>query len=143
MSDHLNYHALPIDNVVVETTRRPIDEAKVLELMASIQEVGLLNAVLIRTNRLLVAGAHRLEACKRLGWTTIPCKFFERSNKLRAELAEIDENLIRSNPGAAEHAVLTERRAQIIEALAAEPSTADAVQTLDTVEFEAIPSAAR
>jgi ParB family chromosome partitioning protein len=41
-------------------------------LAASIREFRLLRPVLITSDGRLVAGRRRLEACKLLGWTTIP-----------------------------------------------------------------------
>jgi ParB family chromosome partitioning protein len=42
------------------------------ELAASIREFGLLRPVLITRDGRLIAGRRRLEACKLLGWETIP-----------------------------------------------------------------------
>ena len=41
-------------------------------LAESIREFGLLRPVLITRDGRLIAGRRRLEACKRLGWETIP-----------------------------------------------------------------------
>jgi ParB family chromosome partitioning protein len=41
-------------------------------LAASIRELGLLRPVLITPDDRLIAGRRRLEACKLLGWETIP-----------------------------------------------------------------------
>jgi ParB family chromosome partitioning protein len=73
-----------------------------------------------RENFRLIAGAHRLEAARRLGLPTISCTILESDDDLRVELAEIDENSIRNDPSSAEHALLTGRRAEIIKQLAAE-----------------------
>ena len=116
----------PIDKVAVDGPRRELDHAKVAELMKSIQSVGLLNPILVVVrkeedgdeNVRLVAGLHRLEAMKQLGKVNIQCTVLERDETLRVQLAEIDENIIRNNPSPAEHAMLTERRAQILKALA-------------------------
>src|SRR6478672_1374932 len=71
----------------------------------------------------LVAGFHRLEAMTRLGIATIQCTVLECDDALRVELAEIDENFIRSDPSPAEHALLTGRRREIIRALADQQGT--------------------
>ena len=71
----------------------------------------------------LVAGMHRLEATKRLGIETIQCTVLDYVEALRVELAEIDENFIRNDPSAAEHALLTGRRAEIIKELDAQDGT--------------------
>jgi ParB family chromosome partitioning protein len=70
----------------------------------------------------LVAGGHRFEAAKRLGLETIRCTVLE-ADDLRVELAEIDENLQRNDPGPAEHALLTGRRTEIIRQLALQNGT--------------------
>lgn len=87
---------IKITEIKVGDNRREIDEPNVLNLMKSIREVGLINAITITQGNKLIAGAHRLEACKRLGWAEIECNVAELDG-LKAELAEIDENLIRHN----------------------------------------------
>jgi ParB family chromosome partitioning protein len=46
-------------------------------LAASIRELRLLRPVLITPDNRLIAGRRRLEACKLLGWTTIPVNVVE------------------------------------------------------------------
>ncbi|WP_195200929.1 ParB/RepB/Spo0J family partition protein [Faecalispora jeddahensis] len=87
---------LKISEIKVGDNRREIDESNVANLMKSIREVGLINAITVTQGNKLIAGAHRLEACKRLGWEEIECNVAELDG-LKAELAEIDENLIRHN----------------------------------------------
>lgn len=87
---------IKIVEIKVGDNRREIDEANVANLMKSIREVGLINAITVTQGNKLIAGAHRLEACKRLGWAEIECNVAELDG-LKAELAEIDENLIRHN----------------------------------------------
>jgi ParB/RepB/Spo0J family partition protein len=77
----------------------------------------------------LVAGAHRLKAAKQLGWKQIECFVATKDdNDLDAALWEIDENLMRAELDAAEHALLTKRRAEIIEARAAAVSSQPATK---------------
>ena len=120
-----------VEQVTVVGDRRPINETTVDQLMESIKSSRrLFNPIIVRKAQdggeglLLVAGLHRLEAMKRLGSATIQCTVLERDDDLSAELAEIDENLIRNNPSPAEHARLTQRRAEIIKVLAAQDGTA-------------------
>lgn len=84
-----------IKNIIVKEDRRDVDQEKVEELAESIKEVGLINPITLTEDYTLIAGAHRLEACKLLGYTEIEANVLSIDN-LRAELAEIDENLIRS-----------------------------------------------
>ena len=44
------------------------------ELAESIKRFGLLNPIIVDTNYILVAGYRRLEAAKRLGWSSIDWK---------------------------------------------------------------------
>jgi ParB/RepB/Spo0J family partition protein len=115
-----------LSQIFVPDNRRPLDEAKIVELMESIRRNGLLQPIGVR--RLepplhhryvwqLVIGAHRHEAVRRLGWEDVWCTVIESQNPLYWELAEIDENLIRNNPSPAQEAILTGRRAEIIEQL--------------------------
>lgn len=95
-------------------------EAKVERLAASIQEIGLLNPISVvpvsRTAYRVVAGWHRLAAVKRLGWAEIPAHVLEIDD-VRAEMATIDENLVRRVLGEADTAYMTARRKELYEAL--------------------------
>jgi ParB family chromosome partitioning protein len=64
----------------------------------------------------LVAGAHRLAAAKALGWSHINCIEVD-DDALRAELWEIDENLMRSELSPAQQADHLARRKVIWEGL--------------------------
>lgn len=77
----------------------PDDRARALgdfsALADSIREVGLLQPIVVGRDMVLVAGLHRLRACESLGWKEIEATVCDLEG-LRAELAEIDENLCRS-----------------------------------------------
>lgn len=92
--------------------RRPASSAKIDQLAESIEQVGLLNPITVTDWGVLVAGLHRLEACKKLGWTEIPCNVIREDE---AELAEIDENLIRNELTTMERGELLARRKVIYE----------------------------
>jgi ParB family transcriptional regulator, chromosome partitioning protein len=64
----------------------------------------------------IVAGVHRLEACKRLGWSEIPANVVEMP-ELRLQLAEIDENLAGPTLSKAERALFTRQRKELWELL--------------------------
>lgn len=62
------------DIYVPAALRAPIDAAKVEELALSIADSGQQVPILVRADKeryVLVAGLHRIEACKALGETTI------------------------------------------------------------------------
>jgi ParB-like chromosome segregation protein Spo0J len=63
----------------------------------------------------LVAGLHRFEAAKKLKWKGINCTIFDDMEADRAELIEIDENLIRADLTAAERAIHTTKRKELYE----------------------------
>ena len=66
--------------------------------------------------RSLIAGLHRLEAARILGWTEIECTVCGLEG-LQAELAEIDENVVRTALSTIEYGELLERRREIYESL--------------------------
>lgn len=105
---------IPIIKVIVTDGRRPLHD--VSDLANSIQEVGLLQPIVVTPDRKLVAGLHRLEACRSLGWKTIPTRVL-RLDQLRAELAELDENVVRAELTILEQAEALKRKKAIFEAL--------------------------
>ena len=107
---------IPIPSIKVENRLRPLNAEKVAELAESIAQVGLLQPIGVRPDGTLVYGYHRLEACKQLGWTEIPAVVVD-GDDLRAELAEIDENLIRSELTVLEQSEHIGRRKRIYEQL--------------------------
>ena len=84
-----------ISSIKINPGRREAEPKAVEELARSIAAVGLLNPITIDQNNTLVAGLHRLEAAKLLGWVEIECNTIGM-NGLQSELAEIDENIVRT-----------------------------------------------
>lgn len=105
---------IAIEEIAIGARKRKPVEEKIRALAESIQEVGLINPVTVTEEHALVAGWHRLEACKLLGWKTIACEV-KLLDALGAELLEIDENLIRNELTAIEQALATARRKEIYE----------------------------
>ncbi|KAM3100743.1 ParB N-terminal domain-containing protein [Phormidesmis sp. 146-12] len=106
---------IAIDQVSVGLNRRPIKDEKVAELMESIKANGLLNPITIDQNFNLVAGLHRLTACKLIGLTQIECTIITCEDANHSRLAEIDENLIRSELNALERSELWLERDRILD----------------------------
>lgn len=77
----------------------------------------MMNPITVDADYTLVAGLHRLEAAKRLGWMEVECAVCELDS-LPAELAEIDENVIRTGLSDLELSDLLARRKKIYETLA-------------------------
>lgn len=99
---------IPIELIEVGQRLRSLREADVATLMASIREIDLREPVTVVSRRSLdrdvgsivdvfdlVAGNHRLEACRRLGRAEIRADVVEM-NDLEVRLWEIDENLCRA-----------------------------------------------
>ena len=88
---------LPLASIEVGTDRaRPLDPNTVVGLAAIIEKQGLLQPVVVRKagdNYQLVAGNHRLEAVRKLGWPKIPARLLQTANDDEAKLAEVMENL--------------------------------------------------
>lgn len=106
---------------------REISPAQVEAISQSIKLVGLLNPITVYARKVvtsgtsldgygLVAGAHRLAACKKLGLTEIDVVIVELS-ELERQIAECDENLCGSNLSKSERAKFTARRKEAYEAL--------------------------
>lgn len=116
---------MKVESVVIATIdvrerMRAIDETKIAQLAESIREVGLLSPVVCYSpdeqTMDMVAGAHRLAAAKQLGWEKIDAIILE-GDELHAQLAEIDENLMRSELTATQQAEHLQRRKEIWEAM--------------------------
>ena len=76
------------------------------ELVSSIREKGLIQPIIVRPtgNRFqVVAGARRLEACKRLRWSRVPCIIRELTDKDSYEIS-LTENIQRKTMNAVEEA---------------------------------------
>ena len=100
---------------------RAIRDELVTELAESMEKRGLLQPITLRlgsdTGYSLVCGWHRLEAAKRLGWSTIVATVTDLDDDDEAELAGIDENLIRGELSPAERALHVARRKELYEKL--------------------------
>lgn len=107
---------IPINEIKINPGRREALPERVAELAKSIAEVGLLNPITLDRGNTLIAGLHRLEAAKLLGWSEVDYTVSSLEG-LRAELAEIDENFVRTDLSAIEYGDLLLRRKEIYEAL--------------------------
>ena len=112
---------------------RPLITEAVDRLAASIKEVGLIQPVTVRPRVVsagglsepgfqIIAGHHRVAACRALGWTEIDAIVIDSAESLTDELIEIDENLCRAELTAFQRSSYTKRRKVIWEALHPVPS---------------------
>lgn len=106
---------------------RTTDQKQVDALKASIGEVGLLNPITVYPKQIyrnsilvdgygLIAGAHRLEAARQLGWTEIEANVLDLQDANDRIIAECDENLCGTSLTPAERAFFTEQRKKAYEA---------------------------
>ena len=111
---------LPIDKIGSDGGRS-INKKHVKALSESIAVDGLLCPISVTTDSKIVCGRHRLHACRLLGWKRIPAVVVD-FDAMHAELAEIDENVVRKDLSAIERSKALARRKELYEAL--HPETA-------------------
>ena len=107
---------IEISIIKINPGRRDTQQRNVEELARSIAAVGLMNPITITQDNTLIAGLHRLEAVKLLGWKEIECTVSD-ADGLQAELAEIDENFVRVGLSHRELGDLLLRRKELYEAI--------------------------
>ena len=107
---------IKISEIKINPGRRDTQQRNVEELARSIAAVGLMNPVTLDQNNTLIAGLHRLEAANLLGWTEIECTVMGMDD-VQAELAEIDENIVRTKLNRQELCEQLLRRKEIYETL--------------------------
>ncbi len=105
-----------INDIKINPGRREAAPEAVQRLSESIAEVGMMNPITVTGDYTLIAGLHRLEAAKKLGWTEVECRISDMDS-LHTELAEIDENVIRTGLSDLELSELLARRKKIYETL--------------------------
>lgn len=91
---------IPVASIAIGPKHRRVVAGKVKEIALSIETIGLKVPIAVRPGKeagsyILVAGRHRLEACRRLGRAEIEAEVFE--DVLEAHLWEIAENLHRAD----------------------------------------------
>ena len=111
---------IPIETIVSEDRMRQIDSDYVDFLSVSMDEVGLRTPVWVQEAdqeglHQLIAGAHRLEAARRLGWREIRADVFSIDG-IDARMLEIDENLFRRELTPLDRAVFLAERKELYEA---------------------------
>lgn len=110
---------IDIELIRARDDARLVDREKIAAIADSIASIGLINPVRVREKGgvyELIAGNHRIEACRSLGLVDISA-FIVHDDDLKAELAMIDENLCRAELSPSDRARQTARRKAIYEAL--------------------------
>lgn len=137
------------DSIEIGERHRPLDPAAISRLAGSIKDIGLQQPITIRVVDMmvldgqevegvpvLVAGHHRLAAAKALGWSHIECIEID-DDALKAELWEIDENLMRAELTASQEAEHLSRRKRIWKAINKGGKTVPTPGGKQRVEFAA------
>ncbi|MEM6726910.1 MAG: ParB N-terminal domain-containing protein [Pseudomonadota bacterium] len=114
---------LSVASIHCEDRLRPVSETALEALRASFEQLGVMtDAIHVRkitgkkARYVLIAGGHRLELAKRLGWEEIDCKVWKCSAEW-ARLMEIDDNLASNDLDALELSVFLAERKAIYERL--------------------------
>lgn len=140
---------VPVGDIIVRSRLRPVSEAAVESLIASIGELGVMkDAVHLRKRReglFLMAGAHRLEAATRLGWSTIPAKVWTDVTDDWALLMEVDDNIAGAELNPLDTAVFLATRKKIYERIHPETKRglAGAVGRWDATDIMSVASFAK
>lgn len=115
------HEILPIPIAMIDVPEGGRTVGDVSALAGSIRSEGQLQPILVRRRSsgrfYLIFGRHRLAAMRSLGMTHIVAVVAESLNKLHAEMAMIDENLMRCELTVLERAEQSRRRKEIYEAL--------------------------
>jgi len=136
----MNLQTIALRDLVASEQPRPIRPDEVDRLAASIKDVGLIQPIVVKPTTIvhgtamdgwkLVAGHHRVAACRALGWTEIAAVVVNDTSHLQNELIEIDENLCRAELTAAQRTAFSKRRKQIWEALHPENNSGTTCPTI-------------
>lgn len=116
-----------LDLIEPGTRLRGVSVEQVMAIAESMKEVGLLSPITVYVRDViragiavqgygLIAGLHRLEAAKGLGWDDIDAQIVTLP-ELSRQLAECDENLCGTKLTQSERALFTRRRKEIYEAI--------------------------
>jgi ParB-like chromosome segregation protein Spo0J len=108
---------LSIAEIVVSEDRREIDADTVKSIAGSIATIGLQYPITVRNVGgvyHLVAGRHRLEACRSLGHLSIDCTVVDMDD-IDARLWEISENLDRADLNKLDRGILLAKWIKLIE----------------------------
>jgi ParB/RepB/Spo0J family partition protein len=88
---------LPTDGVVIpERQRRKVDPDHIKELAISIKQRGLLHPIVVSGDQ-LIAGYCRLQACRSLGWPSVPVNDIKVLDPIDQQWIELEENIKRRN----------------------------------------------
>lgn len=98
-------HSLPLAAIQIDRDKRQRRELKVEDLAKSIARNGLIQPIIVEQREAkavgeepaywLLAGERRLEACRQLGWPSVPVRFAEELSATERQIIEYEENIKR------------------------------------------------
>lgn len=94
---NMQYQLISVAKIVVTGRNRKSDESVIAMIAEAMEASGLWYPIIVRNllgRIVLVSGVQRLEAAKRLGWSTIPCFVF-KDGGVNAQLVRLGEDLCR------------------------------------------------
>jgi len=107
---------MPLAMIDASERLRPVDEAEVAKIAASIEQAGQITPIEVAPRMdgsyRLVAGAHRMAALQKLGRTSAEVVIFE-GDEDEQQLREIDENLHRHELNPLDQAVFLAKRQEV------------------------------
>lgn len=115
---------VPIESVMVAERLRKTNAATVDYIANSFEVVGQLQPVIVQREAgrlVLLAGAHRLEAAKKVGWHDIEVKeidlsrYSKRMAEIIVQIVEVDENLGRADLDQSERVLFMGKRFDLTE----------------------------
>ena len=98
------YRSVRVSKIVDPEPNRELDDDLVHDLAESVQTVGVIHPIVVRTVKVegesrvrtvLVAGAYRLKAARTLGLERIECKYVENNSEAFLRQVQIAEDLFR------------------------------------------------
>lgn len=91
----MHRQSIPITDVIILDRQRELDLSHVASLAQSIKELGLIQPIVINQDKRLIAGGHRLAACKMLGLQMIDFVYRETLSEDELQEMELTENVKR------------------------------------------------
>lgn len=83
--------SIPIADIRIRNRVRR-DLGDLAPLMDSLRRHGMMNPIIVTPKLDLIAGHRRLEAARRLGWSTVTCSVSEPEDAIASLEMEIEEN---------------------------------------------------
>jgi Predicted transcriptional regulators len=92
------FHMVPLGDISVRRDERQRKSLENIDVLAdSIRRLGLIHPIVATRDLELVAGERRYNACKSLGWTSVPVQYVDELDQGKLRLIELEENIKRQD----------------------------------------------